>query len=36
MKDLEVLVGIAQAKGIRAPESLVDVARRAFLDAERD
>ena len=36
MKDLEVLVGIARAKGIRAPESLVDVARRAFLDPERD
>ncbi len=30
MKDLEVLVGIAEAKGIRAPESLVDLARGYF------
>jgi 3-hydroxyisobutyrate dehydrogenase-like beta-hydroxyacid dehydrogenase len=35
MKDLEVLVGIAEAKGIRSPESLVELARRAFLDDKR-
>ena len=34
MKDLEVLVGIAEAKGIHSPESLMDLARRAFPNGE--
>ena len=32
MKDLEVLVGMAEARGIPFPESVVALARRAFVD----
>jgi 3-hydroxyisobutyrate dehydrogenase-like beta-hydroxyacid dehydrogenase len=35
MKDLEVLIGMAQARGVPFPEALVAFARRAFVDGAR-